>query len=103
MTVGLLKLMGWLNRSNDAQSPMSVVLTDRKRTAQILRAKTLKKKFEFFFSVNFTQILGICPKMLQFLIYLLHKQIIEMRRSQNLRYPFLVPSRRPCLLRKPEL
>ena len=32
--------------------------------------------------------------MLQFLIYLLHKQIIEMRRSQNLRCPFLVPSRR---------
>ena len=25
-----------------AQSPMSVVLTDRKRTAQILRAKTLR-------------------------------------------------------------
>ena len=32
--------------------------------------------------------------MLQFLTYLLHKQIIEMRRSQNLRCPFSVPSRR---------
>ena len=32
--------------------------------------------------------------MLQFLTYLLHKPIIEMRRSQNLRCPFLVPSRR---------
>ena len=32
--------------------------------------------------------------MLQFLTYLLHKQIIEMCRSQNLRCPFLVPSRR---------
>ena len=28
--------------------------------------------------------------MLQFLTYLLHKQIIEMRHSQNLRCPFLV-------------
>ena len=27
---------------NVTQSPMSVVLTDRKRTAQILRAKTLR-------------------------------------------------------------
>jgi len=34
--------------------------------------------------------------MLQFLTYLLHKQIIEMRRSQNLRCPFSVPSRRLC-------
>ena len=30
--------------------------------------------------------------MLQFLTYLLHKQIIEMRCSQNLRCPFSVPS-----------
>ena len=36
----------------------------------------------------------ICPKMLQFLTYLLHKQIIEMRPSQNLHYPFSVPSQR---------
>ena len=35
--------------------------------------------------------------MLQFLTYLLHQQIIEMRRSQNLRCPFLVPSWRLCL------
>ena len=43
-----------------AQSPTSVVLTDRKRTVQILRAKTLrvfrqsktlKKKIEIFFLV----------------------------------------------------
>ena len=34
--------------------------------------------------------------MLQFLTYLLHKKIIEMRRSQNLRCPFLVPSQRLC-------
>ena len=34
--------------------------------------------------------------MLQFLTYLLHKQIIEMCHSQNLRCPFLVPSRRLC-------
>ena len=32
--------------------------------------------------------------MLQLLTYLLHKQIIEMCRSQNLRCPFSVPSRR---------
>ena len=32
--------------------------------------------------------------MLQFLTYLLYKQIIEMRRSQNLHCPFSVPSRR---------
>ena len=32
--------------------------------------------------------------MLQFLTYLLHNQIIEMRRSQNLCCPFSVPSRR---------
>ena len=37
--------------------------------------------------------------MLQFLTYLLHKQIIEMRRSQNLRCPFSVPSRRLCFVR----
>ena len=36
--------------------------------------------------------------MLQFLTYLLHKQIIEMCRSQNLRCPFSVPSRRLCTL-----
>ena len=35
--------------------------------------------------------------MLQFLTYLLHKQIIEMRCSQNLSYPFMVPSRRLCI------
>ena len=52
----------------------------------------------FFFSINFTQIFRICPKMLQFLTYLLHKQIIEMRRSQNLHCPFSVPSRRLQLL-----
>ena len=74
----------------------SVVLTDQKRTPQILRARTLREKkiWNFFISINFTQIFRICPKMLQFLTYLLHKQIIEMRRSQNLRCPFLVPSRR---------
>ena len=80
------------------QSPTSVVLTDRKRIAQILRAKAKhwKKKFDFFFSINFIQIFRICPKMLQFLTYLLHKQMIEMRRSQNLRCPFSVPSQRLC-------
>ena len=57
----------------------------------------MKKKFEIFFSINFTQIFRICPKMLQFLTYLLHKQIIEMCHSQNLRCPFSVPSRRLCL------
>jgi hypothetical protein len=57
----------------------------------------LKKKLEFFFSITFTQIFRICPKMLQFLTYLLHKQIIEMRRSQNLRGPFSVPYRRLCV------
>ena len=36
--------------------------------------------------------------MLQFLTYLLHKQIIEMRRSQNLRRPLSVLSRRLCVL-----
>ena len=35
--------------------------------------------------------------MLQFLTYLLNKQIIEMPRSQNLRCPFSVPSRRLCM------
>ena len=47
-----------------------------------------------FFSINFTQIFRICPKMFQFLTYFLPKQIIEMCRSQNLRCPFSVPSRR---------
>ena len=36
--------------------------------------------------------------MLQFLTYLLHKQIIEMGHSQNLRCPFSVPSRRLCVV-----
>ena len=36
--------------------------------------------------------------MLQFLTNLLHKQIKEMHRSQNLRCPFLVPSRRLCFI-----
>ena len=35
--------------------------------------------------------------MFQFLTYLLHKQIIEMRRSQNVRCPFSVPSQRLCM------
>ena len=55
-----------------------------------------KKNFKFFFSINFTQIFRICPKMLQFLTYLLYKQIIEMRRSQNLRRPLSVPCPTQC-------
>ena len=46
---------------------------------------------KIFFSINFTQIFRICPKMFQFLKYLLHKQIIEMCHSQNLRRPLSVP------------
>ena len=42
-------------------------------------------------SINFTQIFRICPKMFQFWKYLLHKQIIEMCHSQNLRRPLSVP------------
>ena len=45
---------------------------------------------------NFTQIFRICPKMFQFLKYLLHKQIIEMCHSQNLRRPLLVPCPTQC-------
>ena len=37
------------------------------------KAKHWKKNWNFFFSINFTQIFRICPKMLQFLTYLLHK------------------------------
>ena len=35
--------------------------------------------------------------MLQFLTYLLYKQIIEMQRSQNLRRPLSVPCTTQCL------
>ena len=35
--------------------------------------------------------------MLQFLTYLLYKQIIEMRRSQNLRRPLSVPCPTQCM------
>ena len=37
--------------------------------------------------------------MLQFLTYLIYKQIIEMRRSQNLRRPLLVPCPTQCGIR----
>ena len=50
----------------------------------------------FLFSINFTQIFRICPKMFQFLKYLLHKQIIEMCHSQNLRRPLSVPCPTQC-------
>ena len=60
------------------------------------KAKHWKKNCNFFFSINFTQIFRICPKMLQFLTYLLYKQIIEMRRSQNLRRPLSVPCPTQC-------
>ena len=46
-----------------------------------------------FFCINFTTKYS---ESAQFLTYLLHKQIIEMCPSQNLRCPFLVPSRRLC-------
>ena len=41
-----------------------------------------------FLGINFTQIFRICQKMLQFLTYLLHKQIIEMSRSQKFALSF---------------
>ena len=55
------------------------------------KPKHWKKISNFFFSINFTQIFRICPKMFQFLKYLLHKQIIEMCHSQKLRRPLSVP------------
>ena len=61
------------------------------------KPKHWKKNFNFFFfSINFTQIFRICPKMFQFLKYLLHKQIIEMCHSQNLRRPLSVPCPTQC-------
>ena len=62
------------------------------------KPKHWKKNWNFFFSINFTQIFRICPKMFQFLKYLLHKQIIEMCHSQNLRRPLLVPCPTQCVL-----
>ena len=38
--------------------------------------------------------------MFQFLTYLLHKQIIEMCHSQNLRRPLLVPCPTQCVVQK---
>ena len=61
------------------------------------KPKRWKKNFKFFFSINFTQIFRICPKMFQFLKYLLHKQIIEMCHSQNLQRPLLVPCPTQCV------
>ena len=82
--------------TNSLVNAWSTIISMPKLCESLGKAKHWKKNLNFFFSINFTQIFRICPKMLQFLTYLLHKQIIEMRRSQNLRCPFLVPSRRLC-------
>ena len=61
----------------------------------------MKKKIQIFFSINLTQIFRICPKMFQFLTYLLHNQIIEMCHSQNLRRPLSVPCPTQWILKLP--